>query len=391
MERLIQKSIQKKKEKSGQHLRYLYDDIDWSQRLIILLGHRGSGKTTMILQKMNPQNGIYLSLDDFYFESNRLIHFVDDLYKSGIRALYLDEIHTYEYWSKDLKQLTDDYPDLKIVATGSSILDISKGNADLSRRAVVYHLQGLSFREFLLFEKNISFEKLKLSDIIQHHHELSSEMLEQFELKQTFHQYLKYGYYPFYLEGKKSYFQKLQETVKIVLENDIAHVEELNYSTVRLMKKMMYFISQSVPFTPNISKLASTLEAPRNTVLRLLDLLHQAKILHLLKSNTKGISYLQKPEKIFLENTNLMYLFSSDKVNIGNLRETFFLNQLSVKHEVTSPKYGDFMVDNSYVFEVGGSSKSYQQITGVPNSYLALDFEHGNGNRIPLWMFGFLY
>lgn len=391
MERLIQKSIQKAKDVKGRHIRYLYNEIDWSQRLIIILGHRGTGKTTLLLQKMYHENELYLSLDDFYFETNRLIHLVNELYQNGLRTLFLDEIHCYEYWSKDLKQMTDDYPDLKIIATGSSILNISKGNADLSRRAVVYHLQGLSFREFLLFEKNISFEKLNLSDLIHHHHELSSQFLEKFELNQTFSNYLKYGYYPFYLEGKKTYFQKLQETVKIVLENDIAHVEELNYSTVRLMKKLMFVISQTVPFTPNISKIAEKLEAPRNTILRLLDLLHEAKILSLLKSNTKGISYLQKPEKIFLENTNLMYLFLDEKVNIGNLRETFFLNQLSVNHEVTSPKYGDFLVDNSYVFEVGGSSKSFQQITGVPSAYLAVDIEHGNGNRIPLWMFGFLY
>ncbi|MBI2257425.1 MAG: AAA family ATPase [Flavobacteriia bacterium] len=391
MKRLIDRSVQKAKDVSGRQFRYLHDDIDWNQRLIILLGHRGSGKTTMLLQKMNQGGGVYISLDDFYFESNRLIHLVDDLYQKGIRSVFLDEIHTYKYWSKDLKQLTDDYSDLKIVATGSSILNISKGNADLSRRAVIYHLQGLSFREFLQFEKISSLKKLTLNEIIKNHHEISTEISDKIDIIKNFEKYLKFGYYPFYIEGKKSYYQKLEETVKIVLENDIAHVEELNYSTVRLMKKMMYFISQSVPFTPNISKLAEKLDAPRNTVLRLLDLLHEAKILHLLKTNSKGISYLQKPEKIFLENTNLMYLFSIDKVNIGNIRETFFLNQVSVKHEVNSPKYGDFLVDQSYVFEIGGASKTFHQISGVPNSYLAIDIEHGNGNKIPLWMFGFLY
>jgi uncharacterized protein len=391
MERLIQKSNQKVKDIKDRQIRYLFHEIDWTQRLIIVLGHRGVGKTTLILQKMTQEKGIYLSLDDFYFETNRLIPLVYKLYEEGIRILYLDEIHTYEFWSKDLKQLNDDFIDLKIVATGSSILDISKGNADLSRRAMVYDLQGLSFREFLHFEKKASFQPLKLDDIINHHHELSSEILDKFNFRNNFKDYLKFGYYPFYLEGKKSYFQKLEETVRVVLEKDIAQVEELNYSTVRLMKKLMFVLSQTVPFTPNISKIAEKLDAPRNTILRLLDLLDEAKILNLLKSNTKGVSYLQKPEKIFLENTNLMYLFSSENVNIGNLRETFFFNQLSVYHDVSSPKYADFLVDDSFLFEIGGPSKTFQQIKGLPSSYLAVDVEHGNGNRIPLWMFGFLY
>jgi hypothetical protein len=181
------------------------------------------------------------------------------------------------------------------------------------------------------------------------------------------------------------------ETIHLVIDTDIAPFEDIQYSTVRTMKKLLYVISQSVPFTPNINKLALKLESPRNTILRLLDFLHNAQILNLLKSSTKGGTYLQKPEKIFLQNPNFIYLFSQNQANTGNIRETFFFNQLSVKHQVSHAKYGDFLIDNDFVFEIGGVSKTPEQISGVPNAYLAIDTENGNGRRIPLWLFGLMY
>jgi hypothetical protein len=252
-------------------------------------------------------------------------------------------------------------------------------------------LHGLSFREYLLFKKNIELPVLSLNEIIEKHHILTSDLLELFHFRRDFQDYLEYGYYPFFLEGIRVYPQKLMETIHLVIDTDIAPFEDIQYSTVRTMKKLLYVISQSVPFTPNINKLALKLESPRNTILRLLDFLHNAQILNLLKSSTKGGTYLQKPEKIFLQNPNFIYLFSQNQANTGNIRETFFFNQLSVKHQVSHAKYGDFLIDNDFVFEIGGVSKTPEQISGVPNAYLAIDTENGNGRRIPLWLFGLMY
>jgi predicted AAA+ superfamily ATPase len=393
MERLLLKSERKAREVKDKRRRYLYDQIDWQQRLVLILGYRGAGKTTLLLQRLGSADtkGIYLSLDDYFFETNRLMDVVSELYGKGFRTFYLDEVHKYLHWSGDLKQMHDEFQEIQIVATGSSILDLSKGNADLSRRASVYTLHGLSFREYLCIEKDTTFQPVGFKDILDHHFDLSADLLDRFDYRRDFEQYLRHGYYPFYREGKSHYHQKLQETVNLVLDSDIAPFEELQYSTVRTMKKLLYLISQSVPFQPNINKLAGMLEAPRNTILRLLDILDQAGIMKLLRKESGSVSYLQKPEKIYLHNTNLIHMFSGDKANLGNLRETFFFNQVGSKHAVTAPKYGDFLVDETYVFEIGGASKTLTQVRGVPQAYLALDVKASNGNSIPLWMFGFLY
>jgi len=393
MDFLIEKSERKTKLVKDKQRRYLYEQVDWQQRLIVILGYRGVGKTTLILQHLSSatQKGIYLSLDDFFFETHRLVETVRNLYNSGYRLFQLDEVHRYLWWSKDLKQLYDDYDDIQLVATGSSILDISKGNADLSRRAAVYNLHGLSFREYLNFQKNLHLPALALNDILSRHHEIAPELLDLFHYSTDFSNYLKFGHFPFFLESKSTYFQKLEETINLVIDTDISPHEDLQHSTTRTMKKLLFVLSQTVPFTPNINKLSDKLETPRNTLLRLLDYLDKARILHLLKVDTKGVSYLQKPEKIYLHNTNFIHLFSPKKANVGSLRETFFFNQLSAVHAVTSSKFGDFMVDDNYVFEVGGATKSRDQIKGVPNAYLALDIEGGSEKRIPLWLFGMLY
>lgn len=393
MERLIEKSERKANLNRNMKRRYLYEQIDWDQRLIMVLGYRGTGKTTLLLQYLSAvqKQGIYLSLDDFFFETNRLVPSVDTLYGMGYRVFLLDEVHRYAWWSKDIKQLYDDFPDIQVVATGSSILDISKGSADLSRRASVYHLEGLSFREYLNFNKGLNLTKLGLQEILSNHHVLGPELLDTFDFHADFQDYLRYGYFPFFLESGNSYQQKLQETIQLVIDTDIAPFEELQHATTRTMKKLLFVLSESVPFTPNINKLAEKLETQRNTILRLLDILAQARILQLLRTSTKGVSYLQKPEKIYLHNPNFIYLFSPNMANIGNVRETFFFNQVGAVHSVTAPKFGDFMVDDAYIFEVGGASKTGDQIRGIPNAYLALDVEGGSNNRIPLWLFGMLY
>lgn len=393
MEKLIEKSNRKVQRVTDSFKRYLYSKIDWTQRLIVILGYRGVGKTTLLLQYLaqQSQKGIYISLDDLYFESHRLYESVHELYLQEYRLFVLDEVHQYAFWSKDLKQLYDDFDDIQIVATGSSILDIQKGSADLSRRSVVYTLNGLSFREFLGVHKDIKIPEISLRDVVEQHHEIAPELLDKINFPVDFQNYLQYGYFPFFLEGKETYFQKVQETLQLVINTDIAPYEELQYSTVRTMKKLLFVISQSVPFTPNIHKLAEKLETTRNTVLKLLDILQQAQIILLLKSSTQGVSYLQKPEKIYLSNTNFIYVLSGNQPNMGSIRETFFFNQLSVNHEVSASKFGDFLIDDTFVFEIGGPSKSSDQIKGVPNAYLALDIDSGNQRKIPLWLFGFQY
>lgn len=374
--------------------RYMFQVIDWEQRLIMILGQRGTGKTTMLLQRMKGDDAksIYLSLDDIHFETERLIHTVESLYEEGYRHFYLDEVHRYQFWSKDLKIAYDNYPDARFIVTGSSILEISKGSDDLSRRAVVHFLPGLSFREYIGLKHGISFNSLKLEAILKNHHEIAAGFHDRIDIMKAFSEYLKTGYYPFFNEGLGAYPQKLHNVINLVLDLDIAPYEELHYTSVRNMKKLLSVISQSVPFKPNIASLADTLDIPRNSILKLLDLLDRAGIISLLRSDTGGVSYLRKPEKIYIQNTNLIWMLSGDKPETGNIRETFFLNQISNRHQVTSSRWADFMVDGVYTFEIGGPGKTNRQIRDIPNSFIAADgIKGGSGNKIPLWLFGFMY
>lgn len=347
----------------------------------------------MLLQAMQQkEKSIYISLDNIYFEANRLVNTVEELYQDGFRNFFLDEVHRYPHWSVDIKNIHDNYDDIHLVATGSSILEISKGQSDLSRRAVIHYLPGLSFREFLELQTNEKWEAFEAQHILEEHGQLSADMADRENILNKFQDYLKFGYYPFFLEGTNTYFSKLLETSNLIIDLDINAYEELQYTTIRNLKKLLYIISRSVPFKPNITKLAEQMAVSRNTLLKMLDLMNRAQLLALLKSDAHGNSFLQKPEKVYLNNPNLLWAFSEGEPGIGNLRETFFLNQLSVKQKVTSSKWADFLVDDKFTFEVGGPSKTAKQIKGVPEAYLALDgLKHGSGNRIPLWLFGFLY
>ncbi|MDD3773237.1 MAG: AAA family ATPase, partial [Weeksellaceae bacterium] len=289
-------------------------------------------------------------------------------------------------------KLYDNSPDVQIIATGSSALQIDKGSADLSRRMTEYQLFGLSFREYLELELNVKTPVISLEDLLNKHEEYSVQINDLIQPLEHFGDYLKFGYYPFYRLDKKFYHQKLQQTIHLTLDVDLPAVESLNFSTIKGMKNLLFVLSQLVPYTPNIQNLASKINSPRNSVLKALDLMDKSSILNLLRSDTKGVSYLQKPEKIFLQNTNLLYVFNETPPNKGSLRETFFFNQLQVNHQITAPKFGDFMIDNTYTFEIGGKNKTTQQILGVPLSYIAADdIEFGSHRRIPLWLFGFLY
>lgn len=394
MKRLKHLSNRKVQNNQSHRKRYLYDKIGWNLPLNIILGHRGCGKTTMLLQRMKEQNekAIYISLDDIYFEANRLVYLIEDLYGDGYRAFFLDEVHRYPSWSKDLKNIYDQYNDIHITVTGSSLIEMIKGQGDLSRRAMVYDLHGLSFREFLQLKRDLNFEPLTLEDLIHSHHEISAIFTDSADILKEFSEYLKYGYYPFFLESLDAYPRRLLEISQLILDIDIPSVHELSYSSIRNMKKLLYVISTSVPFKPNVSALSDATGIPRNTILKMFDLMSQAGLLNLLKSETHGVSYLKKPDKIYLNNTNLAWIFSDQKPDTGNLRETFFLNQLQVIHKVTSSKFADFMIDEKYTFEIGGPGKTRRQISGIPNSFIAADgIKGGTGSKIPLWLFGFLY
>ncbi len=378
-------------------VRYLYSEIEWNLPLIILKGARGVGKTTLLLQRakqLKEQNKkiLYCSLDHPYFETNRLYDLATYLYENKIYHLFIDEIHKYEFWAKDLKAINDAYDKMKVVATGSSILNIIQGEADLSRRIASYDLAGLSFREYLNFKENQDFETYKLFDILKNHAELSDEIAEKIDILKHFEKYLKIGYYPFFKESIHQFPNRLLRTTYTVIENDIPAFENIDYQSVRNLRKLLYYISTSVPYTPNITQLAQKVGTSRPQLLKMLDYLERAQILLLLKSGSKGVSKMTKPDKIFLQNTNLAYIFETEEPNLGMLRETFFYNQLKVKYMVTHPKYGDFLVEKDYVFEIGGAGKSFKQIAGVPKSYIAADsILQGQDRKIPLWMFGFLY
>lgn len=394
MEKLIRLSQRKRKEVSGKFKRFLIDEIDMNERLIMITGFRGTGKTTMLLQMMYKEKSkaIYLSMDHLFFEANTLIETLDSLYEKGYRVFYLDEIHRYARWSADLKNARDQYSDIYIRATGSSVLEIEKGNADLSRRAAKFTLPQMSLREFAALSKSLKIAPFKLDDIVQNHTDIAAHISDKTDVLKLFAEYLKHGCYPFYNEGVKNYTAKLTETTSLVLDVDIPAFEELNFSTVHSMKKLLYVVAQSVPFQPNVSKLAGQLNITRNTLLKLLHLLNKAGVISMLHTQAHGISYLRKPDKIYLQNPNLSYAIGSGKPDKGNLRETFFLGQSRVKHRVTTPSAGDFLVDDRYVFEVGGQHKTNAQIKGMPQAYIAADgIKGGGGNRIPLWLFGFLY
>ena len=379
-------------------VRYLYPTIRWKNRLIGITGARGTGKTTLLLQHVKknfgnaPKDALYVSLDNIWFSRNRLFDLANDFDKMGGKYLFLDEVHKYDNWSQEIKNIYDSLPDLKVVFTGSSMLEIYKGNADLSRRAIHYTLNGLSFREFLLFEKGIEFPVIELKDLLDNHLTLASQVNEKIKPLPLFQQYLREGFYPYYKEDNELYGDKLLHTVNVILETDLPSVENIEIHTINKIKQLLFIIAQRVPFSPNIKELASMLVVSRKSLLNYLTYLEKAQLLNLLQQDVSGLRTLAKPEKIYLNNTNLAYALENVKPDIGNLRETFFLNQLKAVSAVTSAKRADFTVDKNYIFEVGGKNKGHEQIMGLKNAYLALDnLEYGFGNKIPLWMFGMLY
>ena len=377
--------------------RHLMYELPWDERLTGILGFRGVGKTTMLLQYIkkkysNSEKALYVSLDNIYFADNSLVDFVSNFVAKGGEHLFLDEVHKYKNWAVELKNIYDLHKNLKVTFTASSLLEILNSKADLSRRAVVFFMQGLSFREYLNFRLNTDFKKYDLDEILINHKKITADILQNIKPLQYFFKYITKGYYPFFIDGERLYYHKIQSIVNMVIEIELPLLRGVEPSKIVKIKQLLYIIAQSVPFKPNISKLAERTVVTRNTLIEYINHLSDTKLINRLYADAKGISLLQKPDKLFLENTNLSFALSANNSNLGNNRETFFLNQLSQNHAVTYPKKGGFLIDNKYLFEIGGKDKSNKQIAGIENSFIAADdIEYGFGNKIPLWLFGFLY
>ena len=376
--------------------RYLYPQINWKARMIGIKGPRGVGKTTMLLQHIlenyeDIDQTLYASLDDLWFASHTLVELVDWAYRHGIMRLYLDEVHRYDQWSVNLKNIYDNYPDMSIVYTSSSLLVMDNAKVDLSRRQTVYTLYGMSFREFLVFEDALNIEPIPLNEIIRHHVRHAMAITSAVKVAPLFEAYLRHGYYPFYRESIEDFPSRLRETVSVVIDSDLPSVENVSFETLQKVKRLLMIICEQVPFEPNMSMLWKQLDTNNELGLRMLYALDKAQILALLTSKTKSYKHLYKPDKIYLGNPNLMYVLCP-RIDKGNERETFFYNQLRVANEVKYPTQGDFLVNDKYLFEVGGSGKTFDQIADLPDSFLAVDdTEIGHGNRIPLWLFGLQY
>ena len=368
--------------------RYMYGMIDWNSRMVGLTGPRGVGKTTLVLQYIKEnlpvETSLYVTAEDFYFADHRLLDLADEFVKRGGKRLFVDEIHRYKDWARELKLMYDYYPGLQVVFTGSSVLDINKGAADLSRRALMYHMQGLSFREYLNLFHGFHFPAYALEDILA----LRVDCPPGFLPFRYFPDYLARGYYPF---GQDAGEVRLAQIVNLALETDIPQYAGMNVSTGRKLKQLLAVVAKSVPFKPNVSSLATVLGVSRNSVADYCLYVEEAGLIMQLRDDMGGIRGLGKVEKIYLDNPNLIHVLGREQADVGNVRETFFLNQTRVKQEVVASSVSDFRI-GEWTFEVGGKRKGQKQVEGIDNAFVVKDdIEFGHGNVIPLWHFGFNY
>jgi len=369
----------------------------WPERLLAIQGYRGTGKTTLILQHLNElsksQKVAYLSLDHFYFQNRPFYEVVKELHQLGYRTVALDEVHKYPDWSRQIKSLYDTYKNLKIIFSGSSILEIYRSSADLSRRAVGKTMPVLSLREYIEMKEKMVLPVLELDEILMDHQKEAIRIHNMIKNPLLyFREYLRSGAYPVFLEGNEHYQEKLMRTAMLVIDTDIIAVTNMPFQSVQKLKKLLAFIAQAVPYKPNISEMAAFIEAKRDTVLVYLDLLQRAGLIRMVSLSGKTMGPMSKPEKIFLDNSNLCFALGFSEPNIGSLRETFILSQLSYGYRVQASPVADFIVNERYTLEIGGKNKNKKQIKGVKNSWVvADDLEVGNSHSVPLWLFGFLY
>jgi predicted AAA+ superfamily ATPase len=369
--------------------RYMYDKIPWESRMVGLIGPRGVGKTTMLLQyiiEKNDKGILYVSADDIYFSLHRLSDLANEFYKNGGKQLFIDEVHKYKDWSIELKNIYDFHPDLKVFFTGSSVLDVRKGMADLSRRALMYSMQGFSFREFLKFKYDIEVKVHSFDEIINNKISALDSVKHPLPL---FRDYLRTGYYP--MAADENLNIRLGQIINLTLEIDIPQFANLSVTTARKLKRLMLVIAEIVPFKPNFVTLAAKLEVSRNSLEEYMTFMEDAGLIARLRNQASGIIGLGKIDKIYLDNTNLIYCLSEKEPEIGNVRETFFLNQMRVNQSPVSSIVADFKI-NQYTFETGGKSKTQEQIKDTPNAFVVKDnMEYGYKNIVPLWAFGLNY
>lgn len=389
MEKLMQRFLALLEGTDTNFLRDQHFLVNWNDRMTAIVGARGVGKTTLLLQHiklhLSTRDTIYVTADDFYFTEHKLLDFAEEFHKMGGRHFFIDEIHKYPGWSKELKLIYDYLPNLQVIFTGSSILDIFKGSDDLSRRVLLYKMHGMSFREYINMKHHLSLPAYTLDQILSH--QVKTPGVE-FPLA-TFKEYVRSGYYPF--SGQASYMERLLQTVNTTLETDIPMFAKLNANTAIKLKRLMLVLAQSVPFKPNYSKLAEIMDIDRQTLGDYITYMEKAGLIKQLYDSTGGVRGLGKVAKLYLENTNLAYAFSQDIPDIGNLRETFFFNQVSQLHNVMASARADFEIEGK-TFEVGGRKKGNSQIEGLGEAYIVKDdIEYGFGHTIPLWHFGFIH
>lgn len=377
--------------------RYLFHQIEWESRLVGIKGARGTGKTTLVLQWLNTKGlpsrkALYVSLDDLYFSSNTLVDTGKEFYRQGGQILVLDEVHKYPGWSREIKNLYDLFPGLQIIFTGSSIIDISRQEGDLSRRVLMYELHGLSFREYLQLNGLLEGPTFSIEQLTVSPEAIRKKFPSYFRPLEHFHAYLSKGYYPFFQESEAGYHQRLQQLIRTIVEYDMAELKGFDIRNAKKMLQLLYIIAQNVPFQPNLSALASKSKIHRNSLNNYFHFLEEARLVGLLYPSGTSVATLQKPEKIFLNNTDLLFALSTEQPNRGTVREVFFYSQAKVAYRLTQPKKGDFHIDDQYIFEIGGKDETNRQLQTTENAWLVKDdLEYPAGQALPLWVFGFLY
>ena len=378
-------------------VRELMQQINWDQRLISIRGARGVGKTTLMLQylKLNGcdcKRSLYISMDSVYFATHTLLEFVERFYQLGGKQLLIDEVHKYPSWSREIKEIYDSYPDLRVVVSGSSLLNILNADADLSRRCIPYEMQGLSYREYLWMVKGIHLPAITLKELLSDPNGFCDNINSQCRPLAYFKEYLQEGYYPFILEGKMEYHLRIENVVNFILDVELPQSCGVEIGNIRKMKSLLAVLASKVPMQVDMTKIAAAAGVSRNTLLAYMQYLSRARLLNLLYAGDDSVKKMQKPDKIYLENPNLIETLALDEPNIGTVRETFLVGQLCYQHKVEYTKMGDLLVDRLYTIEIGGKSKDGKQIASLEDAYIASDdIEYAAGNKIPLWAFGFLY
>ena len=385
---------------SLEFVRSLMYDIDWDERLIMIKGQKGVGKTTLMTQRIvqvfgttDTKNVLYVTLDNIYFSTHRLLDFIEQFHAMGGKFLFLDEVHKYSGWSIEVKNAYDEFTDLHIVLSGSSLVNLNSGEADLSRRCIAYTMHGLSFREYLCMNHHKEFKRRTLHDILFDGNSICAEVNANIRPLPLFAEYMKQGYYPFFREGQHNYYTRIENIVNTTIEVELPQLRNLDIGNVRKVKALLGILASGVPYTLDMVKLSAMAGISRTTLLQYLQYLGEAQLLQLLYSDIYSVKRLQKPDKIYLENPNMLHALSTTQANEGTLRESFFINQLSQQHVVEySKSSADFTIDHQYTIEVGGRSKDGKHIAGIKESFIAADSEeYVLGQKIPLWLFGFLY